>query len=123
VFDGGDGLPTSACGTLAAMGKSGTGTTGSTSEAQNWQFAGKKDRTYMVAIQNEGVMCAKIIILDANGKLIDNFDNPAQIFNAELFNDKTSQSIMTFQSDADRTYIVRLTTPKTPCTYWLKIIG
>jgi hypothetical protein len=118
IIDGGDGLTTTSCGTLA-VGTSATGTTKSLSEAQNWQFSVQNSSRLQISIESNGV-CPQIRILDSSNTVVEAFEkeNPGGTC---MGGTMTETSFYYFDPPGTGTYVIRLVTPHTPGTYLLKI--
>ena len=125
-FDGADGLPTTLCeraikvDNLDEIGYY-QGTTGSTLEAQNWQFPAQQGKQITIRMSTWGPGCPAIRmkILDPRGIVIESFDHPAPIV---CTNNAPTDSMHNFDPPADGTYTLRVDTPQTPGPYWFQII-
>jgi hypothetical protein len=117
VVDGGDGLVTTSCGELQS-GVVSKGKTGSTSEAQNWQFSAQAGKKVTISIES-GASCPQIKILDSAGSLVDGFEDENSLHFCP--SGMISTSFFYFVPPADGTYIIRLITPKQAGSYKLKI--
>ena len=119
ALDGGDGLATTGCGMLGG-GQIGTGTTKSTSEAHDWQFPVQYGIGTTLSIQNDGKSCPQIVLLDASGK-------PDPAFSKEngpnmcTGNGMIETRIYNLSAPVKGTYTIRVSTPKMPGTYMIKI--
>jgi hypothetical protein len=116
ILDGGDGLETTGCG-LLEFGINVAGITNSTSEAQNWQFSVQNTNQITITIENDGKSCPTISILDSSDSIIEGFEDNISLCPSGM----TTTSFFYFDPPTKGTYIIRLITPATPGTYWLKI--
>lgn len=122
VLDAGDGLSTTGCGVLE-VGGSGTGVTGNTFEAHNWEFKVASDPRFYnrltITLKNDGKSCPDIRILDLSGRIAKGFED-RQV--PPLCPDGLiTTSFFYFNPSENGTYILRVFTPKAPGAYWLKI--
>ena len=122
LLDGGDGLSTTGCGVLE-VGGAGDGMTGNTSEAHNWEFKVESSPLFYnrltITVKNDRKSCPDIRILDLSGRTAKGFEDrklpplcPDGLITTSFFY---------FNPSGNGTYIIRVFTPKTPGTYWLKI--
>ncbi len=117
VFDGGDGLETTGCGSLE-VGKRASGATSTTTEAHNWQFSTQTGQV-KITVENDGNSCPKVIVLGSSGELIEGFeDRNSFVFCPSGLN---TTSFFEFAPPSPGKYIVRVFTPETPGGYSLKI--
>ena len=117
TLDGGDSLGTTGCGVLK-VGVIVTGITSNTTEAHNWQFSAQNRKQFTITIESDG-SCPQISILDSSGSVIESFKDENKIYLCP--SGMTTTSFFHFDPPAIDTYILHLTTPATPGTYWLKI--
>ncbi len=118
VFDGGDGLETTGCGVLS-VGVIVTGSTSSSSQAHNWQFAAHNSGQMTISVENDGKTCPQIRILDDRGNVVEGFEDRNRT--GLCPGGMTTTSFFNFRPPTDGTYIIRIMTPTTPGSYWLKI--
>jgi len=117
VLGAADGLETTGCGILET-GVVATGTTTSTSEANNWQFSARANNPIRITLENQGNTCTQINVLDSNGKVLKSFENQC---GSEMPASMVTTSFFTFDPPMNGSYVLRLFTPKTPGGYWVKI--
>ncbi len=117
-LDGGDGLTTTGCGSLA-IGTSGTGITKDPSEAQDWQFSAQNGNQLQILVSGNGI-CPHIRILDSGNKVIQGFE-------AENGHNTCPGSSLVdmygyyFTPPATGIYTLRVFTPTTPGEYLLEL--
>jgi hypothetical protein len=117
VFDGGDGLNTTGCGSLE-FGMNGAGTLSTTEEAHNWQFDATSGQV-RITVRNDGSACPHVMVLDASGAIADGFEDendlrfcPSGMITTGFFE---------FLPPAAGTYIIRVFSPETTGSYWIRI--
>jgi hypothetical protein len=118
VPDGGDGLPTTACGTLT-FGSTGSGTTTGTDEAHNWQFSTDSSAPLTIKVESNGEACPHLRMLDAAGRVVDDFADENAL--RGCIPDMITTGFFYFTPPAAGTYIIRITTPDSNGTYWLDV--
>jgi len=116
--DGGDGLPTTLCGTLA-LGATGSGTTTSSAEANNWQFKTNSSAPLTIKVESNGEACPHLRILDEAGNAVDDFADENAL--RTCIPDMITTGFFYFTPPGGGTYIIRITTPDSSGAYWLNI--
>lgn len=118
VFDGGDAYKTTGCGVIENG--SAAGRIESSLEAHNWQFTAQNSSQVNITSKNDGKSCPQIILLDANGQVVEDFDDENRMhFCPEGM---ISTSFFAFKTPvANQIYIIRLFTPESPGAYRLEI--
>jgi hypothetical protein len=117
VFDGGDGLNTTGCGTLQ-IGMQGSGDLSMTGEAHNWQFTAQAGRV-KIKVENDTNSCPHVMVLDSSGAVIDGFDdeNDLRLCPSGMI----TTGFYEFTAPETETYTLRVFTPETPGMYWISI--
>ena len=120
LLDGGDGLKTTGCG-LLENDVPVTGIISNTSESHNWQFSYQFTPPYKtggitIIIENDGKACPQISILDTSGRVIE-----GHTVGYDLDKCPKKSSGFEFNPSIEGTYILRISAPKKPGAYWLRI--
>jgi hypothetical protein len=117
VFDGGDGLFTTHCGSLQ-RGVQGSGDLSLTSEAHNWQFSAEAGQV-KITVKNDGKSCPHVMVLDSNGKIVDGFEdeNKLRLCPSGMI----TTGFFEFTAPETGTYTLRIFSPDTLGTYWISI--
>lgn len=112
-----DGLETGQCGSLQ-VGNTVSGTLNSTSEAHNWQFSAEQS-PMQISIENDDTSCPHIVILDANGNVVDGFEDENDL--RLCLSGLTTTGFYQFVPPRPGMYIIRVFSPEAAGSYWLKI--
>ena len=119
-FDGGDSLATTGCG-IMSIGRVVMGTTQKTSEAQNWEFEIMGSYPIPISVKNDGKTCPQMVIFNSKGRIVEAFtkENGRKCQSGDL----VETQIFTFKQHGpdNETYVIRVSTPNTPGSYWLSI--
>ena len=118
VPDGGDGLPTTACGALA-LGATGSGTTTESSEAHNWQFSTDSAAPLTIKVESNGEACPHLRLLDEAGNVLDDFADENAL--RTCISGMTTTGFFYFTPPLPGTYIIRVTTPDSSGPYWINV--
>jgi len=115
VFDGGDGLETTGCGTLPA-GMTGSGTLSTTAEAHNWAFTAQSGQV-RITLKNDGDSCPQVMVLDSQGTIADGVEdeNSLRLCPSGMI----TTGFFEFRPASTGAYIIRVFSPETPGTYWI----
>ena len=119
--NGGDDLSTTGCGALE-IGKTATGVIADTSQAHNWEFKVEGNPVYAtrftITVKSDAKSCPTIRIVDSAGKIAQGFEEPKPPM---CLDGMITTSFFSFNPSANGTYITRVSSPKTPGAYSLKI--